>query len=176
MINPCSVSCRAVISYSLSYDAWGASTYLALKHATALVNKHKLTDFQGISLCNRIIDQRKYHSHVTEDSTAHIWIAPEKFTEQEEQVIKAYYMRQLLGRKILHARSKDFRKRSKESDTTLWLLQEGMSHLSHEELYALSFDKGKRITGVHFLASGTHEACSFPQSRVASLLMEPEVA
>lgn len=36
MINPCSVSCRAVISYSLSYDAWGASTYLALKHATAL--------------------------------------------------------------------------------------------------------------------------------------------
>lgn len=126
MINPCSVSCRAVISYSLSYDAWGASTYLALKHATALVNKHKLTDFQGISLCNRIIDQRKYHSHVTEDSTAHIWIAPEKFTEQEEQVIKAYYMRQLLGRKILHARSKDFRKRSKESDTTLWLLQEGM--------------------------------------------------
>lgn len=133
MINPCSVSCRAVISYSLSYDAWGASTYLALKHATALVNKHKLTDFQGISLCNRIIDQRKYHSHVTEDSTAHIWIAPEKFTEQEEQVIKAYYMRQLLGRKILHARSKDFRKRSKESDTTLWLLQEGMSHLSQED-------------------------------------------
>ena len=133
MINPCSVSCRAVISYSLRYDAWGASTYLALKHATALVNKHKLTDFQGISLCNRIIDQRKYHSHVTEDSTAHIWIAPEKFTEQEEQVIKAYYMRQLLGRKILHARSKDFRKRSKESDTTLWLLQEGMSHLSQED-------------------------------------------
>lgn len=173
MANPKAYYCIAIAPDTFPYgDVPGAAK--ALDAAWNMVKHSRFIVPYCLLFC-KSLEADSATNRVAESSEARIWHPATAFTEKEEQTIKTYYLKKLVGMQLLPPQGKNFAKRNRKTDNTLWHLNEAMRHLSHEEIYLLTLDASNRISGTHFLASGTLDSCSTYVSRIASIATNENV-